>query len=377
MTTRGTSLQRPMAGHPGGVRRFAGTRRRPADSETIEDTTTSKISAVGAAIPDRRVTTAEIEQMTNLAGRFGIRAGTLERLTGVSERRWADPEVRPSELAAAAGRDALMRASVSADDLDTVIFAGITRDQLEPATANNVAEQIGARQARVFDVSNACNGLIDSVNLADSLIRTRKAERVLVTTGERASIAATWEAENRTELLTMIGSLAVSDGGGALLLESSSDGTGIQQAVQVCNPTEWRTAVGCSFDYTSGDNRPTVTFDPRFISNGSALLSAVLKVLKPAIREVLRRTGWSAETVDLFLTHEASHNFVGEGSKQFPVALRHRLLSTVGAYGNSSTCSIPLALLKAIDDGTLESGTKLLIGAGSSGASATAMTVQW
>src|SRR5437879_12842476 len=82
---------------------------------------------------------------------------------------------------------------------------------------------MGARNARVFDLLNACNSLVDAIDVGDSLIRSGKAERVLVATGERASLAIGWQARTMEELRQSVASLVVGDGGGAIVLEPSDD----------------------------------------------------------------------------------------------------------------------------------------------------------
>src|SRR5437867_5228910 len=121
-----------------------------------QDVLGTSITGVGAEIPSRVVTSAEVEERARI-GRFGFERGWLERVTGVRTRRWADPDVKPSDLAAEAGRQALADAGADPQEVDVVLFCGITKDFFEPATANVVAEAVGARRARVFDVMNACN----------------------------------------------------------------------------------------------------------------------------------------------------------------------------------------------------------------------------
>ena len=110
----------------------------------------ARITGVGTELPPDVVTTAEVEERAALQERFGLAPGWLGHVTGVQTRRWASPEVQPSELAAAAGRKALARAGLDPYEVDTLIFAGITRDCLEPATASLVADALGTRNARVF-----------------------------------------------------------------------------------------------------------------------------------------------------------------------------------------------------------------------------------
>src|SRR5207247_5966655 len=119
-----------------------------------KDVHATSITGVGAEIPSRVVTSAEVEARARIE-RFGFERGWLEQVTGVRERRWADPAVHPSQLAAAAARKALAHAEVDPLAVDVVVFCGITKDFIEPATCNAVAEAVGARDARVFDLTNA------------------------------------------------------------------------------------------------------------------------------------------------------------------------------------------------------------------------------
>src|SRR5215470_7808722 len=111
-----------------------------------------RITGVGAEIPADVITTAEVEERAALPQRFHLEPGWLEHVTGVRTRRWAQPHVQPSDLASAAATKALRSAGMDPLDVDTLVFAGITRDCLEPATANIVSEAVGTRNARVFDL---------------------------------------------------------------------------------------------------------------------------------------------------------------------------------------------------------------------------------
>src|SRR2546430_14202672 len=123
----------------------------------------------------------------------------------------------------------------------TLFRSGIPRACLDPATANLVAEAVGARNARVFALLNACNSLVDAIDVGDSLIRCGKAERVLVATGERASLAIDWQARTMEELLQAVASLVVGDGGGAVVLEPSDEPRpGLRAREFPSDATPWR-----------------------------------------------------------------------------------------------------------------------------------------
>lgn len=339
-----------------------------------------RITGIGAEIPGDVITTAEVEERVNLR-RFGLAPGWLEEVTGVRTRRWATPDVQPSMLASDAARKALANAGMEATDIDTLIFAGITRDCLEPATANLVADALGARCARVFDLINACNSLVDGIDVADSLIRTGKAERVLVATGERASLAINWQARTMEELIQSVASLVVGDGGGAVVLERSADPErGVRAREFRSDATQWQHAVGGVM--RRQDQACEICgrlIDLTFRCDGHELFAAALRLLHPTMETVMARTGWSYDDLDVVFCHQPTKRFVEKAVPFLGDAARvvTKLWWTAERYGNTSTASLPLAMTEAAAAGALEPGAKVLMLAPSSGVSAAAMTMVW
>jgi len=335
-----------------------------------------RITGVGAEVPARIITTAELEAQAEI-GRFGFEPGWLERVTAVRERHWAEPDVTPSDLATAAGRKALADAGCDPGAVDAVLFAGITKDYIEPAVANIVAEGVGAERARVFDVMNACNGFIDGIDVADSMIRAGKARRVLVTTGERASIAHWHRAETVEELIKTLASFMVGDGGGAVVVEASdAPGRGIVGREYRSYPGEWRHAL-------AGRLRPTNDrcdscgglIDPTFLVDGRRMYEAGAPRLPHVILAVLERSGWEFEDIDTIFCHEVHKRFVeGLCGLGGPI---EKIWSTVERFGNTSTVSLPLQMSEARAAGALAPGQKLLLVGCSSGMSLAALTVVW
>ncbi|HVE14211.1 MAG TPA: 3-oxoacyl-ACP synthase III [Elusimicrobiota bacterium] len=128
------------------------------------------VPAIGYELPATVVSSESLERRLEPVYRaLGIQAGQLEAFTGIRERRWWEPGFRLSEGAIRAGRKALAQAGMKGSDLGAVIYAGVCRESFEPATACAVAEALGAPpEASVFDVSNAClgvlNGMVDIAN---------------------------------------------------------------------------------------------------------------------------------------------------------------------------------------------------------------------
>jgi len=289
--------------------------------------------------------------------------------------------VQPSGLAAAAGARALDRAGIDAAHVDTVLFCGMTRDFIEPGTSNVVAATLGATKARVLDVTNACNGIIDGVDLADSLIRTGKSERVLVTAGERFSNLIAWNTRTVEQMIRTVAGLVFSDGGGALLVEASDDpGRGLRERVYRSAPEEWQLAVGGRF--RPSDQACEVcgsVVDMPFLCDGRKLFEVGFPMMRATYEEVLRRTGWEYDKVDFVFSHEASKRFVDDGMERLGSDKNPgpKLWSTAARFGNTSTFSLPLQMAEALDAGALRPGAKVLMLGGAAGVTMAAVTMVW
>jgi 3-oxoacyl-[acyl-carrier-protein] synthase III len=128
------------------------------------------LTSLGYELGPVVVSSAELEErLAPVYGQLNLQTGQLEAWTGISERRWWQPGFRLSAGAIAAGRKALRKAAVDPSDVDVLIYAGVCRENFEPATACAVAEGLGVRgSAYVYDLSNAClgvmNGMIEVAN---------------------------------------------------------------------------------------------------------------------------------------------------------------------------------------------------------------------
>jgi 3-oxoacyl-[acyl-carrier-protein] synthase III len=128
------------------------------------------LTALGYELGTEVVTSDELEErLLPVYQRLNLQPGQLEAWTGIAERRWWQKDVRLSAGAATAARKALAKSTVTAADLDVLIYAGVCRENFEPATACAVADAIGVKGGvSVYDLSNAClgvlNGMIDIAN---------------------------------------------------------------------------------------------------------------------------------------------------------------------------------------------------------------------
>jgi len=345
----------------------------------MKSVSTVRITGVGAELPADVVTTAEVEERAGLRERFGLEPGWLEHVTGVRTRRWhhrrcsraSSPRRRagrPSSARAgpARGRHAHLRRHHARlprachGEPRRRCDGGAQRARLRPAQR---LQQPGRRDRRG--------------RLADP---QRKAELVLVATGERASLAISWQARTMEELLEAVASLVVGDGGGAVVLESSNDpGRGLRAREFRSDPTQWRHAIGGRF--RPGTQACEVCgglLDRTFRCNGRNLFAAAFGLLSPTMETVMERTGWSYDDLDVIFCHQPTKRFV---EKAIPF-----LGDVAGRPGSSGAppsatgtrarpaWRSPCRRRRRPDAGRGGEGT----GAGpSSGVSAAAMTMVW
>jgi len=145
------------------------------------------LSSIGYELAPVVVSTAELEaRLAPFIQAHGFPPPKLELLTGISERRWWEPNDRLSRGATLAARDALSRSNVSPKEIDTLIYAGVCREQYEPATACAVASNLGAKPSTVLDVSNACLGVLNGIVTVANQIELGQARAGLVVSCESA-----------------------------------------------------------------------------------------------------------------------------------------------------------------------------------------------
>jgi 3-oxoacyl-[acyl-carrier-protein] synthase III len=123
------------------------------------------IPAMGYELAPNVVTSEDLEsRMEPVYQKLHLQAGQLEALTGIAERRFWDPVFKLSDSAIRAGRKALTHGNLSADNIDMLVYAGVCRENLEPATACAVAHGLGlGSHAHIYDISNACLGILNGM----------------------------------------------------------------------------------------------------------------------------------------------------------------------------------------------------------------------
>jgi 3-oxoacyl-[acyl-carrier-protein] synthase III len=307
------------------------TARNPRGTELR----TARILGLGHKLPDRVVPNGPI------AERIGVDSEWITRRTGIRERRYATDDERTSDLAVVAARRALSDAGLKASDVDLVLVATMSPDELTPNVAPVVAAALGL-SVGAYDIGAACSGFLAALSAGAAQVETGRADVVLVIGAEILS-RLTDPDDKRTASL-------FGDGAGAVVVGAAGDGE-----------------IGPILLETDGGMADTINGNhtERYIRmEGHDTFNKAVKVLTESTRGVLERTGLALDDIDLFVYHQANGRILRSVAEKLELR-PERVADYVGETGNTSAASIPLALADAADNGRIQSGdTVLLVGFG-------------
>ncbi|MCX5205638.1 ketoacyl-ACP synthase III [Streptomyces sp. NBC_00237] len=314
------------------------------------------IHGLGVHLPDRRVSNEDI------ADQYGVEPAWIERMTGVTHRRYAEPSQSTSDLALAAAEHALADARLSPADVDVILLATSTPDQLAVATACRVQHRLGAERAWATDVGGACAGFLNALRIARDVLTASYPEgRALVIGAETFS-----RFQNPQDRSTGV---LFADGAGAVVVGPASAGQGILCSVQ---GTDGALAdiVGIR---AGGSAQPasarTLAEGGHYLHmNGKAVAAYFHDIFPRIVRDLTRTSGLPLEQIDLVVPHQANPRMLRTLGSGLGISAE-QLVITADVFGNTGAASIPMALHTARAQGRLTSQKTVLhaaVGAGMS-----------
>lgn len=316
----------------------------PADTPARAGTA---IAGLGVAVPEAVVANGPI------AERLGIDEKWIVTRTGIDERRIAPPEQRLSQLAAAAGQRALDAAGLEAADLDLLLVATTSNDDLMPGASPRVAAELGTRVAAI-DLNAACSGFVAGLSLACGQIESGRAANALLVGADMMSRIT--DPDDR-------GTAAVfADGAGAVVLAASETGR-----------------IGPIVLGSDGEQAELI-YTPRAtgltVMQGHETFRHAVDRMSEATLAAAAAAGIELADVDLFVYHQANARILRSVGQRLELPAE-RVVDSIHHYGNTSAATIPLALEDARLAGQLPDGATVLIAAFGAGFTWGATVVEW
>jgi 3-oxoacyl-[acyl-carrier-protein] synthase III len=297
---------------------------------------------------------AEVVPNSALAGRLGVDDAWIIKRTGVHTRRRAAPTERLSDMATWAARRALTDAGVEPYDIDLVLVATMSQDEITPNTAPLVAHELGAERAGAMDIGAACSGFLAALRLAAGQIETGRADRILVIGAEALTRLLDYDDPKTAHLF--------GDGAGAVVL--GADGAGQIGPITLAADGGLGSAITCDFT------------DRVIKMDGHSTYQTAVKRLSEATVAAVARAGLELDEVDLFVYHQANGRIIKAVGDRLDLE-PSRVADYVAHMANTSAASIPLTLSLLREDGRLRFGQKVLLAAIGAGFTWGAGVIEW
>ncbi len=328
-----------------------------SDSNTALFKGGSRLLSIAGWAPEKIRTSKEIEfALMDSPLKLSI---DIEARTGIKERRVRDPKMSLVDMALEACKKAIHQAGVDPKEIDLIIYCGVSREFIEPATATLIHHRLGLRQATACDVSDACLGFIDGWFIADAMIASGRARLALVVTaeaGSKYSDLALRSILNGEDPNLHFASLTLGDGASAALLTSP---IGKSKSGNLLTGLRESHGKYSSLCIIPSNEEPMITYPVR-------LFEAALRNFEINAKTVVESTGWTINDIDWVVPHQASIGTIIRGGKKIGVPLE-RVAITVDKFGNMASAAVPFALAHSIEQKNIGPGSKVLIAAFGSG----------
>lgn len=303
----------------------------------------SRIAGTGGYLPEKVLTNGDLEKMVETSDQW------IRERTGIVKRHIATDGQTTCDLAEPASRLAMEAAGVGPGDIDLIVVATTTPDQVFPSTACLLQARLDIHGCAAFDVQAVCTGFVYALGVADSFIRAGNARCALVVGAETISRIIDWSDRGTSVLF--------GDGAGAVVLEASDEPGIVSTHLHADGAYEHllRVPSGVSKGYD------LVQEGGAYMEmKGNEVFKMAVTTLGRIVDETLAANRLQKSDVDWLIPHQANIRIIRATARKLGMPM-DRVVVTVAEHGNTSAASVPLALDEAIRDGRISRGEMLLM----------------
>lgn len=329
---------------------------------------TSILSVVALEAPEVVTSAFFDDQLEATLERLGLRRGMLEQVAGIKERRWWPEGVTYSESAAAAGKAALDAAGIPPDRIGLLVDTSVCRARLEPSSAVFVHDALDLPSSCLnFDLSNACLGFVNGMQLAGSMIDSGQIEYALIVDAEGSrliqerTIARLQDPTTEvTDILSDFATLTLGSGAAAMVLGRTD-----------AHPQAHEFIGGVAHAATEHHNLCLGDMD-RMVTDSRGLLLAGLDVAEAAMKEASQDFDWDG--IDHYIIHQVSTVHCDALAQRLGLD-KDKIPLTFPTLGNIGPAAIPITLAMHQDE--IAKGDRVLVMGMGSGINAMAAEIRW
>ncbi len=319
----------------------------------------------GMALPDKVMTNEEISAFVETSDEW------IYARTGIKERYIAGEGESTATLAYKAAQQALEVADILPIDLDLIVVATSTPENIFPSSASLVQDWLNAHHAGAFDLSAACSGFVYAMNMAADSIRAGSIQTALVIGSETMSRILDWQDRSTCILF--------GDGAGAVVLAASGSEGGVKSSVLRSD--------GAGSDLLAIPSVGSIdAAESRAGANGNKLYKMTMaggevfrfatRVVNDSIEQASKMAGIGVEDIDLVIPHQANFRILQAAARKLGIDI-NKFMSNVEYYGNTSAASIPIALCEAIEQKRIQDKDHIALVGFGGGLTWASMIIQW
>ncbi len=325
--------------------------------------TYAHITGWGMSAPESILTNDDLSKMVETNDQW------IRERTGIHQRHIARDDQFPSTLAVEASVKALTIANLRPTDLDLIICSTSSPEYIFPATACLIQDQLGATKAGAFDLLAACSGFIYALNMGAQAIRSGSIKSALIIGSETLSRFVNWKDRSTCILF--------GDGAGAFVLQASEEPGGVLSAVMHSDGSggDLLTLQGGGSHFPASEM--TLHDGKHYIQmDGNEVFRFATRVMASATQEVLDCAGLKLDDIRWIVPHQANIRIIQAAARGLKLPM-DRFIVNLQNYGNTSTASIPIAMVEAIEKGQIQSGDKLVMVGFGAGLTWGALAAEW
>ena len=319
------------------------------------------ILGTGSYVPETIISNDDLSKIVDTNDEW------ITTRTGIKERHISNGELT-WELGAKAVLSALESSGKKPEDVDLIICATITPDEMMPATACRIQSAVGAVNAAAFDISAACSGMVFGINIATQFIKTGMYKTVCVVGAETLSKVVDWTDRGTCVLF--------GDGAGAVIMGNDESATSeIVSQSMVSNGSKGDILTLNSFPFKNTLIDKTEDFTDAYMHmDGQEVFKFAVKIMANQVEKVAEDAGVTLEDVKYIVPHQANIRIIALAAKTLGIP-QDKFVVNLHKYGNTSSASIGIALDELMKSGNVNTGDKIILTGFGGGMSAGAVLI--
>ncbi len=323
---------------------------------------TAAITCVNGYVPEDKLTNKDLEKMVDTNDEW-----ILSR-TGISERRiLKTPGLATSDMAMHAVNGLLAKRGITADDIELIIFATVTPDLIFPASANILADKIGAKNAFGFDLAAACSGFLFALETGSKFIESGKYKKVLVVGGDKMSSIIDYTDRNTC--------IIFGDGLGCVLLEPNYEGLGVQDSILKVDGNGRHYLHQKAGGSLKPPTHETVDAKEHFVyQDGKTVFKYAVSGMADVSAQIMERNHLSADDVAWLVPHQANLRIIDATAERMGLP-KEKVMINIDHFGNTTNGTLPLCLWEW--EKQLKKGDNIILSAFGGGFTWGAIYLKW